>query len=42
MIIDETHYGSHSNKYGEATGLNKVKDYLLKHREVERYFNREY
>ena len=30
MIIDETHYGSHSNKYGEATGLNKVKDYINK------------
>lgn len=26
----------------KKTALNKVKDYLLKHREVERYFNREY
>lgn len=26
----------------KRTALNKVKDYLLRHREVERYFNREY
>lgn len=26
----------------KRTALNKVRDYLLRHREVERYFNREY
>ena len=28
LVIDETHYGSHSGAYGKSTGLDNVDDYM--------------
>ena len=39
MVIDETHYGSHSGTYGAATGLNNPNE--IQYKQAEEYINKE-